>query len=112
MASNQSRTRIVIMGAAGRDFHNFNVVYRDDPSYEVVAFAAAQIRGIEGRRYPSALAGPHYPRGIPIAAESELESLIARERVDQGGFAYSDLSHAEVMHRAPRALAAGAALML
>ena len=105
-------TNVVIMGAAGRDFHNFNVVYRDDPSFEVVAFTAAQIPGIEARRYPSALAGPHYPQGIAIVPESELELLIATERVDQVVFAYSDLAHAEVMHRASRALAAGADFVL
>ena len=103
---------VLIMGAAGRDFHNFNVVYRDDPSFEVVAFTAAQIPGIERRRYPPVLAGPHYPQGIAIVPESELESLIARERVDQVVFAYSDLSHAEVMHRASRSLAAGADFVL
>src|SRR3990170_3148471 len=107
-----ARTRVLIMGAAGRDFHNFNVVYRDDPSFEVVAFTAAQIPGIERRRYPPVLAGPHYPQGIAIVPESELESLIARERVDQVVFAYSDLSHAEVMHRVSRALAAGADFVL
>jgi len=101
-------TNVVIMGAAGRDFHNFNMVYRDDPAFEVVAFTAAQIPGIEDRRYPAALAGPHYPRGIPIVPESELEALVARERVDLVVFAYSDLAHSEVMHRASRALAAGA----
>ena len=108
MSDSWRATNVVIMGAAGRDFHNFNLVYRDDPSFEVVAFTAAQIPGIEDRRYPAALAGPHYPRGIPIVAESGLEALIARERVDLVVFAYSDLAHAEVMHRASRALAAGA----
>jgi len=103
---------VVIMGAAGRDFHNFNVVYRDDPSFEVVAFTAAQIPGIAGRRYPAALAGPHYPDGIAIVPESELEPLIAREGVDQVVFAYSDLAHAEVMHLASRVLAAGADFVL
>jgi predicted GTPase len=98
------RARIVILGAAGRDFHDFNVVYRNDASVEVVAFTAAQIPGIEGRRYPPELAGPLYPRGIPIVAESELESLRAERVV----LAYSDLSHEEVMHLASRALAAGA----
>jgi len=112
MTDSWRATNVIIMGAAGRDFHNFNVVYRDDPSFEVVAFTAAQIPGIERRRYPSALAGPHYPQGIAIVPESELESLIARERVDQVVFAYSDLSHAEVMHRASRALAAGADFVL
>ena len=102
------RTRIVIMGAAGRDFHNFNVVYRDDPAFEVVAFTAAQIPGIAGRRYPAALAGPLYPEGIAIVPEAELEALIRAHEVEQVVFAYSDLSHPEVMHRASRALAAGA----
>lgn len=102
------RRRIVIMGAAGRDFHNFNVVFRDDPSCEVVAFTAAQIPGIEGRRYPGALAGPLYPDGVPIVAEHELASLCAREHIDEVIFAYSDVAHADVMHRASMALAAGA----
>ena len=102
------RTRVVIMGAAGRDFHNFNVVYRDDPAFDVVAFTAAQIPGIAGRRYPAALAGPQYPEGIPIAPEAELEALIRAHEVELVVFAYSDLAHAEVMHRASRALAAGA----
>ena len=102
------RTRIVIMGAAGRDFHNFNVVYRNDPGVEVVAFTAAQIPGIAGRRYPASLAGPRYPQGIPILPEEDLEALIRAHEVEQVVFAYSDLSHPEVMHRASRALAAGA----
>ena len=102
------RTRIVIMGAAGRDFHNFNVVYRDDPAFEVAAFTAAQIPGIAGRRYPAALAGALYPQGIEIHPESELEALIREREVEQVVFAYSDLAHAEVMHLASRALAAGA----
>ena len=100
-------TRIVIMGAAGRDFHNFNVVFRDDPTTEVVAFTAAQITGISGRRYPPALAGPLYPDGVPIVAEHELERLCRERRVDEVVFAYSDIAHAEVMHRASRVLAAG-----
>ena len=107
MSDSPRATNVLIMGAAGRDFHNFNVVYRDDPSFQAVAFTAAQIPGIERRRYPSALAGPHYPQGIAIVPESDLEALIARERVDQVVFACSDLSHAEVMHRASRSLAAG-----
>ena len=106
------RTRIAIMGAAGRDFHNFNVVYRDDPSCEVVAFTAAQIPGIAGRRYPAALAGPLYPQGIAIVPEAELEALIRAQEVEQVVFAYSDLAHAEVMHLAARALAAGADFVL
>lgn len=106
------RTRIVIMGAAGRDFHNFNVVYRDDPACEVVAFTAAQIPGIAGRRYPAAHAGPLYPEGIAIVPEAELEALIRTQDVEQVVFAYSDLAHADVMHLASRALAAGADFML
>ena len=98
------------MGSAGRDFHDFNVVYRADPSFEVVAFtaAASQIPGIAGRSYPAELAGPLYPEGIPIVAESELESLIAEKSVDLVVFAYSDVSHELVMHSASRALARGA----
>ena len=100
--------RVVIMGAAGRDFHNFNMVYRDDPAARVVAFTAAQIPQIDKRRYPPELAGPHYPEGIPIVPESTLESLIRDEQVDEVVFAYSDVSHEFVMHQASRALAAGA----
>jgi predicted GTPase len=106
------KQRIVIMGAAGRDFHNFNVVYRDDAEVEVIAFTAAQISGIAGRTYPPGLAGPHYPAGIVIVDESELESLCRSRDIDQVVFAYSDLPHSEVMHRASRALAAGADFML
>jgi predicted GTPase len=103
------RTRVVIMGAAGRDFHNFNVAYRTDPSVEVVAFTAAtQIPGIAGRRYPTALAGELYPDGIQIVAESELERLLATEKIDVVVFAYSDVSHEHVMHTASRVLAGGA----
>ena len=100
--------RVVILGAAGRDFHDFSVVYRDDPETEVVAFTAAQIPGIAGRRYPPALAGPRYPDGIPIEPEAELERLIRERGVDRVVFAYSDVSHEHVMHLASRALAAGA----
>ncbi|MDP1948979.1 MAG: cyclic 2,3-diphosphoglycerate synthase [Nitrospirota bacterium] len=99
---------VLIMGAAGRDFHNFNVVFRDRPEYRVVAFTAAQIPNIAGRRYPPALAGSLYPEGIPIHPEEELESLIAAYRVDQVIFAYSDVSHEAVMHQASRVLSAGA----
>jgi predicted GTPase len=98
------QTRVVIAGAAGRDFHNFNLCYRRDASARVVAFTAAQIPGIAGRRYPPALAGPLYPDGIPIVGEDELEQLAPQRVV----FAYSDVSHAEVMHLASRALALGA----
>jgi predicted GTPase len=102
------RTRILILGAAGRDFHNFNLVYRDDPAVEVVAFTAAQIPGIDGRRYPAELAGPLYPEGIPIRAEAGLESICREQRIDTVVFAYSDVPHAQVMHLASQALAAGA----
>ena len=101
-------TRVVIVGAAGRDFHNFNVVYRDDPRFEVVAFTAAQIPEIAGRRYPVSLAGARYPGGIPIVAEDALETVCRDQRVALVVFAYSDVSHAHVMHVASRALAAGA----
>ena len=101
-------TKILIMGAAGRDFHNFNVAFRDNPACEVVAFTATQIPNIEGRTYPAALAGPLYPNGIPIFPESELADLIKKFSVDQVIFAYSDTSHETVMHKASVALAAGA----
>jgi predicted GTPase len=107
-ATPEAPTRVVIVGAAGRDFHDFNVVYRDDPKTRVVAFTGTQIPGISGRRYPGVLAGPLYPEGIPIHPEEELEVLCRRERVDEVIFAYSDASHAEVMHVASRALACGA----
>jgi predicted GTPase len=99
---------VLILGAAGRDFHNFNVVYRNDPSTEVVAFTAAQIPGIARRRYPPVLAGPRYPGGIPIEPEEALETLVREHAVDLVVFAYSDVSHEQVMHLASRALAAGA----
>jgi len=100
--------RVVILGAAGRDFHNFNVVFRDDPDHEVVAFTATQIPDISGRRYPAELAGPRYPSGIPIFPEEELETIIRDQRVDEVVFAYSDVSHEHVMHLGSRAIAAGA----
>jgi predicted GTPase len=96
------------MGAAGRDFHNFNVVFRDDPTVRVVAFTATQIPGIDQRRYPAELAGPLYPDGIPIVPEPTLAALITQEAVDEVVFAYSDVSHEYVMHQASRVLAAGA----
>jgi predicted GTPase len=101
-------TRTVIMGAAGRDFHNFNVYFRDNPDYEVVAFTATQIPNIEGRLYPSGLAGSSYPDGIPIYPESELRNLIKDESIDQVIFAYSDVPHEYVMHKASLVLSAGA----
>ena len=103
-----ARTRVLILGAAGRDFHNFNVHYRDDPAYEVVGFTATQIPDIDDRRYPASLAGELYPEGIPIHPEEELERLIAEERIDEVVFAYSDVSHEHVMHLAARTTAAGA----
>ncbi len=102
------RDKVVIMGAAGRDFHNFNVYFRDNPAYEVVAFTATQIPNIEGRLYPPALAGALYPKGIPIYPESDLTKLIKENQIDQVVFAYSDVSHETVMHRASVAMAAGA----
>jgi predicted GTPase len=101
-------TRTIIMGAAGRDFHNFNVYFRDNQDYEVVAFTATQIPDIEGRRYPKELAGKLYPKGIPIYAETDLLKLIKRFKVDQVIFAYSDVPHEVVMHKASLVLAAGA----
>ena len=100
--------RVLILGAAGRDFHNFNTVFRNDPASEVVAFTATQIPNIEGRRYPPALAGARYPDGIPIYPESELSRLIAETKANEVVFAYSDVSHEAVMHRASIVLAAGA----
>ncbi|MDJ0715523.1 MAG: cyclic 2,3-diphosphoglycerate synthase [Prochloraceae cyanobacterium] len=108
----RSPTRIVIMGAAGRDFHNFNQVYRHDKEVEVVAFTAAQISGIANRRYPAKLAGSLYPQGIPIVDQTELESLCRREQIDCVVFAYSDITHAQVMHLASRAMVAGADFLL
>jgi predicted GTPase len=98
---------VLIMGAAGRDFHNFNVTYRDDPEVKVVAFTATQIPGIEGRRYPPELAGSRYPDGIPIYPEDDLQRLLAQMDVDEVVFAYSDVSHETVMHGASLVLAAG-----
>jgi predicted GTPase len=100
--------RTIVMGAGGRDFHNFNVALRDDPGTEVVAFTAAQIPGIADRVYPAALAGPRYPRGIPIRAEDELPGLISELAADEVVLAYSDLAHETVMHKASLVLAAGA----
>ena len=112
MSDRPSRRRVVILGAAGRDFHHFNVAYRDDPTVEVVAFTAAQIPGIAGRRYPPALAGPRYPAGIPIEDEADLEHLCRREGVAEVVFAYSDVSHGHVMHLASRVVAVGADFVL
>jgi len=108
MYMSEKRRRIIIMGAAGRDFHNFNVFFRDNENYEVVAFTATQIPNIEGRVYPPELAGKLYPNGIPIYPEEELPELIKKYNVDAVVFAYSDVSHEYVMHRASIVNAAGA----
>ena len=102
------RKKVIIMGAAGRDFHNFNVYFRDNPEYEVVAFTAAQLPNIAGRKYPPELAGKLYPNGIPIYPEEELPELIKKFDVDEVVFSYSDISHEYVMHKASLALACGA----
>jgi predicted GTPase len=104
--------RVLIMGAAGRDFHNFNVAYRDDPEVEVVAFTATQIPFIDNRRYPPELAGSRYPEGIVIHPEDDLTRLIREHSVDEVVFAYSDVSHEQVMHAASTALAAGASFTI
>lgn len=105
-------TRVLILGAAGRDFHNFNVLYRNDPTKEVVAFTATQIPDIADRVYPPELAGALYPSGVPIVPEAELESLIVDRQIDVVMFAYSDVGHDHVMHMAARTNAAGAAFLL
>src|SRR5881409_3069344 len=107
-----ARTRVLIAGAAGRDFHNFNLVYRDSPTHDVVAFTATQIPNIDGRRYPAELAGSLYPEGIPILPESALEQLVREHEIDVVVFAYSDVTHEHVMHVGSRALAAGASYRL
>jgi len=104
--------RALILGAAGRDFHNFNTFFRTNPDYDVVAFTATQIPNIANRRYPPELAGPRYPEGIPIVAEDELERLVVERGIDVVVFSYSDVSHEHVMHLASRALAAGADYLL
>lgn len=104
--------RAIIMGAAGRDFHNFNVFFRDNPDYEVVAFTATQIPYIDNRRYPTELAGKRYPKGIPIVAEQELQKLIVDERIDVAVFSYSDVTYQHVMHLGAKVMAAGANYML
>jgi predicted GTPase len=104
--------RVLIMGAGGRDFHDFNTVFREDPSVQVVAFTATQIPGIADRTYPSSLAGPLYPNGIPIRREEELVDLVRSDDIDTVVLSYSDLRHEDVMHKASQALAAGADFML
>lgn len=102
------RSKVIIMGAAGRDFHNFNVYFRDNANYEVVAFTATQIPNIEGRKYPASLAGRLYPKGVDIYPEKDLPELIRKHKVEQVVLAYSDLSHVDVMHKASIVNAAGA----
>ncbi|MCH7673351.1 GTPase [candidate division KSB1 bacterium] len=106
------QTKVLIMGAAGRDFHNFNLLYKDNEKYKVVAFTATQIPDIEGRTYPAELAGSLYPDGIPIHHEDELECLIKEKQIDEVVFSYSDVSHEYVMHRAASVNAAGASFVL
>lgn len=102
------KKRVLIMGAAGRDFHNFNVVFRDNPQYEVVAFTATQIPNIENRKYPAGLAGKLYPQGIPIVSEDDLEKLIKKSKIDEVVFSYSDVSNQYVMQRGASVMAWGA----
>jgi predicted GTPase len=104
----ENARRVVILGAAGRDFHNFNTVFRNDPDSRVVAFTATQIPGIADRRYPAGLAGPLYPEGIPIVPEEGLARLVREERIDACVFSYSDVPHEQVMHVASLCIAAGA----
>ncbi len=104
--------RVIILGAAGRDFHNFLTYYKDKPEFQVVAFTATQIPGIENRKFPAELAGPRYPDGIPIYPEEQLPDLISRLKVDEVVFSYSDISHVELMHKASIALATGSSFTL
>ena len=103
-----SRRRVLILGAGGRDFHNFNTVFRNDPAYEVVGFTATQIPNIDNRTYPVELSGALYPAGIPICSQDDLEELIASLNVDEAVFSYSDISHLNLMHLASRVVATGA----
>ena len=112
MHGDDKQKRVIIMGAGGRDFHNFNMVFRDNSTTRVVAFTAAQIPGIEAKTYPAALAGPSYPEGIPIVSQERLPELIRKHSVDQVVFSYSDISHEMVGHHASVALAVGADFVL
>ncbi|HDG68156.1 MAG TPA: GTPase [candidate division Zixibacteria bacterium] len=112
MARKLGKRKVVIMGAAGRDFHNFNTYFRDNPNFEVVAFTATQIPDIEGRTYPPELAGKYYPDGIPILPEEDLPKIIREKEVDEVYFSYSDVSNQYVMERAAIAMSAGASLGL
>src|SRR5512142_2054455 len=104
--------RVIILGAAGRDFHDFTTLFRNNPDYRVVAFTATQTPDIAGRRYPPELAGPLYPDGIPIVEEKELETLVHERAVDTVVFSYSDIAHQTLMNLASRALAVGADFLL
>src|SRR5215475_8128908 len=104
--------RVLIMGAAGRDFHNFNVAYRDSADHEVVAFTASQIASTARRVYPPVLAGPRYPDGIPIRPEADLGRLVADLAIDEVAFSHSDVSYSRVMHEASRVMTAGASFVL
>jgi len=106
------KKRVIIMGAAGRDFHNFNVFYRENKDYEVIAFTATQIPNIEGRSYPPELSGKLYPKGIPIYQEDELSELIKKYKVDEVVFSYSDVSHEYIMHKASQVVATGVSFKL
>ena len=106
------RRKIIIMGAAGRDFHNFNMRYKDNDNYEVVAFTATQIPDIEGRVFPAELAGKLYPNGIPVHHENEITDLISKHQIDEVVFSYSDVSHEYVQHKASIVNAAGADFVL
>jgi len=103
---------VIIMGAAGRDFHNFNVYFKDNRRYRVVGFTAAQIPNIDGRIYPPELSGKLYPKGLPIYAENQLTDLIREHKVDLVAFSYSDIPHTEVMHKASMVMAGGADFIL
>jgi predicted GTPase len=104
--------KVIIMGAAGRDFHNFNIYFKDNPRYQVVAFTATQIPNIKGRKYPAVLAGKSYPQGIPIFGEEDLPELIRKHSVDLVAFSYSDIAHMDVMHKASVVMASGADFIL
>ncbi|MFH1242088.1 MAG: GTPase, partial [Pseudomonadota bacterium] len=104
--------KVIIMGAAGRDFHNFNVYFKDNPRYRVIAFTATQIPDIEGRLYPPELSGELYPEGVPIYPEEQLAGLIRENGVDLVAFSYSDIPHVEVMHKASSVMAGGADFIL
>ena len=106
------KRKVLILGAAGRDFHNFNTLFRNNENYEVIGFTAAQIPGIEERKYPPSLSGPLYPEGIPIYPEESLETVIKEKGINDVAFSYSDVTHGHVMHLASRSLAAGASYLL